>query len=40
MDPVALLQENVRLKRARVHHGIKKDGYNVGYLSKEPIRTP
>jgi len=37
---VALLQAKSGPKRARVHHKIQKDGYNVGYLSKEPRCTP
>lgn len=40
MDLVALLQAKFGPKRARVHHIIQEDGYNVGYLSKEPICTP
>jgi len=37
---MALLQAKVEPKQARVHHGIEKDGCNVGYLSKEPRCIP
>jgi len=37
---MALLQAKVEPKQAGVHHRIQKDGCNVGYLSKEPRRTP
>jgi len=37
---MALLQGEAGSKRAGVHHIIQKDGYNVGYLSKEPRCTP
>ena len=40
MDLMVLLQANVGPKCAGVHHKIQKDGYNVGYLSKEPTCTP
>lgn len=40
MDLVALLQEKIGPKHARTHHGILKDGYNVGHLSKETRCTP
>jgi len=40
VDLVALLQAKAKPKDAELHHKVQKDGYNVGYLSKEPICIP